>query len=196
MILTADEVIRSLRGSLRLFRCEPEGLRAFDTSVEGCWRSFAAILLATPALVITLADARLDAGLFLPGTGLLDDGYLVARETLLYLGEWIAFPLLMIGFVRVMNLEARYAGYLVAYNWSVAFAAGMFAFPKLMHVLGLATEDLATFYTVPFAIFLIHYRWFLARAALGASSGLAALVVALDLATMALVRTVVLAITG
>jgi len=42
MILTADEVVQSLKGSFRLIRREADGLRAFDVSVGGFWRSFAA----------------------------------------------------------------------------------------------------------------------------------------------------------
>ncbi len=180
-MLTADEVIRSLQGSLRLFRREPEGLDAFDFSVEGYWRSFAAILLAMPALVVALAEARVRNGVFLPDTGLFDDANLVLGEGIIFLSGWILFPLLMIGFVRLMGLGQNYAAYAVAYNWSAAVTAALYAIPKLLYVLGLATPGLATFYAFALAPIVLQYRWFLTRTTLGVSDGLAALLVGADL---------------
>ena len=179
MILTADEVVRSLKGSWRLIRREREGLSAFDASVEGFWRSFAAVILAMPAFIIILADQELRAGRFVPG-GLFDDVWFVAREAAVFVAPWILFPLLMAGFVRVMGLERRYVGYIVIYNWSGVVAAAIFAVPALLHVLGMATGALAAFYTLAFSIILVQYRWFFACAALGLSWDLAAAVVAVD----------------
>jgi hypothetical protein len=179
MILTADEVVRSLKGSLRLIRREHDGLRAFDTSVDGFWRSFAAVILAAPAFIVLLADQELRAGRFVPG-GLFDDAWFVAREAAVFIAPWVLFPLLMLGFVRVMGLERRYVGYVVIYNWSGVIAAVLFAVPALLHVLGMATDAHAAFYAFAFSIILVQYRWFFARAALGLSADLAAAVVAAD----------------
>ena len=167
-ILTADEVVRSLKGSFRLIQREADGFRAFDVSIAGFWRSFAAIVLTFPAFVALLAERRLDAGL-------------VLREGLVFVACWIGFPLVMVGFVRLMGLERRYVGYVVAYNWSTVIAAFVLAFPAALHVFGLATPALAAFYTAAFGIIVVQYRWFLARTALCITSGLAGLVVGLDL---------------
>jgi hypothetical protein len=179
MILTADEVLRSLKGSLRLVRRHPDGLRAFDASVEGFWRSFAAILLAAPAFIVLLADQELRAGRLVAG-GLFADAWFVAREAAVFVAPWVLFPLFMLGFVRIMGLERRYVGYIVIYNWSGVIAAAIFAVPALLHVLGLATGAHAAFYTFAFSIILVQYRWFFARASLGLSADLAAAVVAAD----------------
>jgi hypothetical protein len=179
MILTADEVVRSLKGSWRLIRREREGLSAFDASFEGFWRSFAAVILAMPAFIIILADQELRAGRLVPG-GLFNDAWFVGREAAVFVAPWILFPLLMAGFVRVMGLERRYVSYIVIYNWSGVIAAGIFAVPALLHVLGMATAALAAFYTLAFSIILVQYRWFFARAALGLSWDLAAAVVIAD----------------
>jgi hypothetical protein len=181
MILTADEVVRALKGSFRLLRREHDGFRAFDTSFEGFWRSFAAMILTLPAFIVLLAERRLEAGLVLADSGLFDDTALVAREALVFVVPWIAFPLVMIGFVRIMHLEQRYVGYIVAYNWSGVIASVVFAGPAMLHVLGLATAAHAIFYTFASCIILVQYRWFLARAALGVSGGLAAAIVAIDI---------------
>lgn len=181
MILTADEVVQSLKGSFRLIRREADGLRAFDISIAGFWRSFGAILLTAPAFLALLAEQRLEAGLGAAGSGLFDDVGLVIRAASIYLAAWIVFPILMIGFVRLMGLERRYVGYMVPYNWSTAIAAFVVAFPAALHVLGLATGALAVFYAIAFGFIVLQYRWFLARTALSITSGLAMLIVALDL---------------
>jgi len=180
-ILTADEVVRSLKGSFRLIQREADGLRAFDVSIAGFWRSFAAIVLTFPAFVALLAERRLDAWPRAPGGGLLDDPGLVLCEGLIFVACWIGFPLVMIGFVRLMGLERHYVGYVVAYNWSTVIAAFVLAFPAALHVFGLATPALAAFYTAAFGVIVLQYRWFLARTALCVTSGLAGLVVGLDL---------------
>jgi hypothetical protein len=177
-MLTADEVVRSLRGSLRLIQREADGFHAFDTSIGGFWRSFAAIGLTAPAFVALLAERRLDAGL--AAGRLLDDPGLVLQEAFIYVAAWVTFPLLMIGFVRLMGLQRRYVGYVVAYNWSSVILTFVLAFPATLHVLGLATATHAAFYTFAFGIVLLHYRWFLARTALHVTGGLAAAVVGLD----------------
>jgi hypothetical protein len=195
-MLTADEVVRSLRGSFRLIQREADGLRAFDISIAGFWRSFAAIVLTLPAFVALLAERRLDAGLLVSGSGLFDDGGLVVREALVFIAGWIGFPLVMIGFVRLMGLERRYVGYVVAYNWSTVIAAFVLAFPAALHVFGLATPALAAFYTFAFGIIVVQYRWFLARTALRITSGLAVLVVGLDLLTDIGITSAVSALVG
>jgi hypothetical protein len=179
MFLTADEVVRSLKGSLRLIRRERDGLNAFDASVEGFWHSFAAIILTAPAFIVLLAEQQLRAGRLVPG-GLFGDEWFVTREAAVFLAPWLLFPLLMLGFVRIMGLERRYIGYIVIYNWSSVIAAAIFAVPALLHVLGLATGAHAAFYTFAFSIILAQYRWFFARASLGLSADLAAAVVAAD----------------
>jgi hypothetical protein len=179
MLLTADEVGRSLKGALRLLQREADGLLVLDTSVEGFWRSYAAILLTAPAFVAVLADKRV--GLGLPAADLFGDSALVLCQAAAYLAAWIAFPVLMTGFARFMNLERAYPGYVVAYNWSNVIAAAMLALPAALHALGLATPAHALLYTAAFLLVLVHYRWFLARTALGVSNGLAALIVAIEI---------------
>ena len=58
MIVTADEVHRSFRGTVDLLHNRAEGLQAFDMSEEGFWHSFAAIFLTIPAYVVSLAVER------------------------------------------------------------------------------------------------------------------------------------------
>ncbi|HEX2653596.1 MAG TPA: hypothetical protein VHN11_08095, partial [Xanthobacteraceae bacterium] len=183
MLLSADEILRSLKGSLRLLQRQADGFRAFDTSVEGVWRSFSAIILTTPAFLVILADQRLQLGADRAVAGLFGDPGLVIRETIIYIVSWIAFPLVMIGFVNLMGLGKRYASYIVAYNWSGVIVSLTLSLPTTLRVLGLAQVEHAAFFTAMLTVVLLQYRWFLARTALGITEGLAIAVVALDIAT-------------
>lgn len=186
MLLTADEVGRSLSGSLKLLNRNSEGLGHFEVSVDAFWRSFAAILLTAPAFVVSLAEDRLDVGL--PAeAGLFSAPDLVLHEAALLLGCWLAFPLVMIGVVQMLGLGHRYVQYVIAWNWSAVIAATLLAVPSAMHVLGLATSGLTLLFGIAFAIIIVQYRWFVAKAALGVSSGVAALLVLLDVSLSGIV---------
>ena len=180
MILSADEIGRSLAGSYRLMSRDATGMKEFEISIAGFWRSFAAILLTAPAFVIALAEDRLRAGLPLEA-GLFADGGIVATQIAALLGGWLVFPLAMIAIVRRLGLGHRYIGYIVAWNWSVVLATMMLSVPQALHVLGLATTSLAVVYAIAFMVIVAHHRWFLAKAALGISGGLAGLLVLVDL---------------
>src|SRR3954453_7438197 len=99
MILTADEVSRSIAGSLKLLNRNEEGLRAFEVSIPAFWRSFAAILLTAPAFVAALAEVRVERGLP-TAAGLVSSPGLVLPEAALFRAGWIAFPLAMIAILR------------------------------------------------------------------------------------------------
>ncbi|MCP8940978.1 hypothetical protein NK718_20835 [Alsobacter sp. SYSU M60028] len=179
MLLTADEVGRSLAGSLKLMNRDPAGLKAFDVSVEAFWRSFAAILLTAPAFVVSLARDRAELGLP-PQDGLFADPWVVALQAGALGLAWVAFPVAMILVARRLGLGRRYAGFVIAYNWSAVLAALIFAVPDALLLVGAATPGLAALFALAFGIIIAHYRWFLARAALGVTSLAACGIVMLD----------------
>jgi hypothetical protein len=192
MFLTTDEIGRGLSGSVRLLQKDHAGLAQFDVSLGGFWRSFAAIALAAPALVIFVARARLEEG---AASGVeMDASSLLLHETIPFALSWIAFPIAMIGFVRLMGLQRRYVPFVVAYNWTSVVAVGILSVPSLLRVVGLATPSLALLFAAGFGIIVAHYRWFMARAVLGISGGLAAVVVAYDVAVTGVVATLFSAI--
>lgn len=185
-MLTADEIGRSLSGTFKLLNRDAEGITAFEVSIAAFWRSFAAILLTAPAFVVALAEDRVELGLPLQD-GLFASPEIVAHEALLALAGWIAFPLAMIAVARRLGLGHRYVGYVIAWNWSAVLAASAFAIPAALHVLGWATDELAVLFAFAFAVVLLHFRWFLAKTALGVSGGVALLLVLIDLSVNELV---------
>jgi hypothetical protein len=190
MFPTADEVGRSLAGSLKLLNKDAEGIRHLEISYEGFWHSFAAILLTAPAFVVAVAEHRLRAGLP-PEAGLFSDPWLVADEVGAALFCWIAFPLALIGVLRPLGLGHRYLGYVVAYNWSAVIAAFVLAVPQAMVVLGLVPASMALLFGFAFGIVIVHYRWFMTKVALGVSGGVACLMVGIDLGLSGLARLII-----
>lgn len=103
----------------------PEALNNLNTTADGFWRSFYAILVALPALLIGWVDvaSRL--------TSSIDDASL-RFSTALKLGTidliiWL-LPLLIIGMLsRHLGIERRYSTYVVATNWATALFAWIYA---------------------------------------------------------------------
>src|SRR5215212_11075995 len=104
MIVTADEVNRSFRGTLDLLHSRSEGLKSFDLSERGFWRSFAAIWLTLPAYVVTLAFERLRLGLLEPERSLLDSIGLDLAVALGHTASFIPLPVAMIWVARALRL--------------------------------------------------------------------------------------------
>lgn len=103
----------------------PEALNDLDTSADGFWRSFYAMLVALPPLLIgwveissRLSTINDSAGLRLINTvklGLID------------MVIWL-LPLLIIFYLsRSLGLARRYSTYVVATNWGSALFAWIYA---------------------------------------------------------------------
>ncbi len=184
MIVTADDVSRSLRGAAELLARRREGVALFDLSEAGFWRSFGAIWLTLPALVVALAleHRRLGHG---PGESLLADPALAGLVAFAHVAGFLALPLAMIGICRRLGLGRAYVPFVVVTNWLSALAALVLAVPGLLVLVGWATPGLALLYFLAFGAVVAHLMWFGARATLGVSAGLAAAVVGLDVALRA-----------
>jgi hypothetical protein len=181
MIVTADEVTRSLRGTAALLNRRAEGLRAFDFSEAGFWHSFGAILLTLPAYVVTLALERRRLGLALPGRSLLDDGGLAALVAMAHLASFIALPLAMIAIARQLELRDRYVPFVIVTNWVSVVALTVLSVPAVLLLLGLATPGLSVLFTLGFGVILLRLQWFATKVALGVSNGLAAAIVVIGI---------------
>lgn len=181
MLLNADEVGRSLVGSWRLLQRRPDGIQLFDASWDGFWRSFGAILLTPPAVVVALAAERARIGLGTDGAWFGNDIGLTLLVTAACVVVFYAFPVLLAGVARRLGLTHGFVPFVVAHNWTSAFLAYVFAVPAGLFALDLATPALAAFYGIAFLALAGTLRWSLARAAFGVSAGVAAVLAAADL---------------
>src|SRR5690606_33630053 len=126
-------VAQNLAGAWLLMRGRPEGLNRLDLSLEGFWRSFAAIVLVAPAALL----AALSQGWFADAAaaGAPPDPNLPL--TLLALAvDWTAFPLLFAVLARPLGLGARYVPFIAARNWAAVIVSAMVAVLHALHLAG------------------------------------------------------------
>jgi hypothetical protein len=181
MIVTADEVTRSLRGTAALLNRRPDGLRSFDFSEAGFWHSFVAILLTLPAFVVTLALERRRLGLALPGRSLVDDNALLALVALAHVAAFLALPVAMVWIVRRLELQRRYVPFVIVTNWISVVGLTVLSLPAILLMLGWATPGLSTLFAIAFGAVMVRLQWFATKVTLGVSNGVAAMIVALGL---------------
>ncbi|MBY0295864.1 MAG: hypothetical protein K2X71_07495 [Methylobacterium sp.] len=185
MLATADEVVRSLRGTADLLNRKPGALGRFDTSERGFWRSFGAIWLAAPAVVIALALERGREDLVQAGLFRFDHVTLAVVAGAL--ASFLVVPLAMIAVARRLHLTRGYVPFVVVTNWILVVAFLVLSFPGLLLLLGLSTPGLAVVHDLAFGAVLVHLYGSAVRATLGLSGPAAML---LTLGCPALVATV------
>lgn len=145
----------------------PEALNDLNTDADGFWRSFYAILISLPPMLIGWVEiaARLTEGTEggdATALRLINTVKLGAIDMIVWL-----LPLLIIGFLsRSLGLERRFSTYVVATNWTTALFAWIYA---PLSFLNLLLPDLSpVFAGIGFGLFLatlvLSYR--LTRAAL------------------------------
>jgi hypothetical protein len=169
MIVTADEVNRSFKGAIHLLNSRSEGLKSFDMSERGFWRSFAAIWLTLPAYIISLAIARMRLGA-VPDGALLDNLWVDAVVALGHVGGYIALPLTMIFIARSFRLSSRYVPFVIVTNWISVIGLLVLSVPAMLLLLGWATPSLASLFSLAFAVILVRIQWFATKETLGLSS--------------------------
>lgn len=142
----------------------PEALNNLNTSADGFWRSFYAILVALPPMLIGWVEiaARLTENSEDTVLRLLNTAKLGAIDMTVWL-----LPLLLIGFLsRSLGLERRFSTYVVATNWATALFAWIYA---PLTFLNLLMPDLSSVLSgigigIVLATLILSYR--LTRAAL------------------------------
>lgn len=170
MIVTADEVNRSFKGTLDLFNSKVEGLQSFDMSERGFWRSFTAIWLTLPAYIVSLAFERLRLGLLQPDHSLLDNIWLDLVVALGHVASFIALPVAMIFIASRLRLTKAYVPFVIVTNWITAIGLLVLSVPAMLLLLGWATPGLASMFSLTFAILILRLQWFATKATLGLSS--------------------------
>jgi hypothetical protein len=177
MIVTADEVHRSLRGTLDLLNRRVEGLRAFDMSERGFWRSFAAIWITLPAYVTSLAMERMHLGILTADQPLFGNVALNVGVALAHVAGFLALPVAMIWIARSLRLTDRYVPFVIVTNWISAAGLLVLSVPAVLLFAGWAPPALSILFTIAFGAVVLHLQWFATKATLGVSNGLALAIV-------------------
>jgi hypothetical protein len=196
MIVTADEVNRSFRGALDLLNSRVEGLKAFDMSERGFWRSFAAIWLTLPAYIVSVAFERLRLGLLAPNHPLLDSIQIDLLVALGQVASFVALPVAMIWGARQLRLTHRYVPFVIVTNWINVIAMLVMSVPIMLLLLGWAPPALASLFSLAFFVIVIRVQWFATKATLGLDAWQAFGIVILGVLLNSLVYTAVRRLLG
>ena len=188
--MNRDEIARSLTGAWRLFLGRPDGMRFFDTSVDGFWRSFRAIILVAPLYGLTaLADRQhllTDAD---PADDLTNTQFWAAKALTLGL-DWVTLPIVLGLIAGFIGIRRGYPGYVVARNWATALMVIPFAAIALLDLLGLASPTVLVLPSLVALIATFRMSFEIARKALGVGFDVAAAFVVFDfLVSLAIVMT-------
>jgi len=172
----ANEAARSLASALGIIRYEPAALQGFNLSIEGFWRSFAAVFAILPMswIIMTSADKAAAA---LGGTEVHSRLY---QSSLFVVTFVVVWPVVVAIIARGFNLGNHYLRYMIAYNWlsvplaalalipNLIFLAEMIG-PVMREILGLLAYGVA-----------LYYSWYLARIAFDTNGFIAFAFVAAD----------------
>jgi hypothetical protein len=180
MIPARDEARRALTGAWWLFLRRPDGMRFFDLTVEGFWRSFGAIWLVLPAYaVIALADRHLRLADPNVAAGFSDAAYAAATVIELAI-DWVALPVLLGILARPLGIADRYVPFIVARNWATVIALLPYAVAALLVGFGPDIAQLGSILSLAALFLVLRYAYVVARIALGAGIAFAVGLVAVD----------------
>lgn len=184
MIPNAGQVTAALAGAFRFLRFDAGGLRFFDGTMDGYWRSFFCAVLILPVYVLLVA-LRLD-------DGELANPFLriAAVEGIGYAIGWTAFPLVMAHLANSFDRAARYPGYIAAYNWFAAPQVVLTLAAAVLREAGFLPAALLTGLQLGVMLYLTAVQWFIARRALDIHPGTAVGVVAVDILISLLLATI------
>lgn len=172
-------VSNNLAGAWRLMLGRPEGLNRLDTSLEGFWRSFGAIVLIAPFALVTLLGQQLAIPDAAEPAPQLTGGWFVAKAFTL-LVEWFAFPLVFALVARPFGLGSRYVPFIVARNWASVIIGAMVGAMNALQLLLLPPAAMPYVLIAAIAI-VLRFSYVVARLALAVSAGMAIPIVVLDL---------------
>ena len=173
-MLTRGEFAAALAGVRGLARLDVRALRLFDATHRGFWNSFWAAAILAPFAAITVAREAIVA----PPPSLWR---LIAVESIGYAIGWLAFPLVMVWVAERLGRGDRYFVYMVPYNWFHLIEIALGGPILLLSLSGLLPVEAEKFLVMLVLLALLGYEWFIAKNALLVSSGVAAMLVGLDL---------------
>jgi hypothetical protein len=173
-LIPLSELFAGLYGALRLARADASGLRYFNATLDGFWRSFWAAALVAPLFALLLwiryvVDALAVAPL-----------RFALIEALAYVVAWTLFPLVMFYLVQVIERERQYLGFIVAYNWATVWQNVVYLPVAVVSELGWLPFQAASALSLVVLVGVFVYTWFIARTALAITSLAAGGVVAAD----------------
>ncbi|MEZ5878593.1 MAG: hypothetical protein R3D43_13080 [Tepidamorphaceae bacterium] len=177
-MLTIADIRAGLNGASGLMRGDRDAMREFDVSFEGFWKSFFAILVILPVLLLYIHGEWQTLAMTEPPSGdPLDvpQSYpaFVLKRLLVSAVDWLAYPLIILAAAGPLGIENRVVPYIVAQNWSTVIVSAVVAAPGIMFGFGLMSGTIAGMMTLALFAFALRYFYLVARIALDAPASLA-----------------------
>lgn len=161
------EIQRSLTAVWRIFLGRPEAMRLLDTSDDGFWRSFQAILIVAPLYALTsMADWNATAATAPAGLEPSGGAFFTSRLIILVL-DWVTLPIVLAAIAGFIGIKQTYGAFVVARNWANALAVIPFGAVALLELLGLFPGDSIILPSLVALGFALRLSYMVARTALG-----------------------------
>jgi hypothetical protein len=174
------EVASSLYGAWCLVKRDSDGMRWFNLSVTGFWRSFFAAAIILPFYVgFAWLDATKRAEEAEQAAAPVDEAWLTPA-LVGYVAAWVATPLVLLALAKLLDRTRAYAAMVIASNW---VAVPEFAILAAASLLALAVPALAGILLIGGLAAVLMIDYFVARIAFQVGPGQAVAVVAVTFLT-------------
>ena len=180
-MLSITDIRQNLAGAWALFRADANGMNLLDTSFRGFWLSFMAIVLLVPVYALYLAGEQRFMAMTDEPLDVAFGTYLSVRS-FSFIIDWIAFPVLMILLVGLLDRRSRYVPFVVAYNWGGVIVGLIIALPTVLFAAGMMPLGLLYVLTLIAMAVALRFLYIIARVALFADRLTAVGIVVADLA--------------
>lgn len=170
----------NLAGALEIMLGRPEGLNRLDTSIDGFWRSFGAVVLVAPFAFVSILSQQplvVEAGAAPPPL----TGAQLTLDGIALLVDWFAFPLLFAVLARPFGLGSHYVPFIVTRNWASVIIGAMVAVVHALHLLGVLPTALMPYALIVAIAVSLRFSYIIARTTLVVSMAVALPIVILDL---------------
>lgn len=174
-MITGEYIQRALTGVFRLSLHDEKGLSWFELSADGFFRSFWGIILSAPLYAYAVLGT-MRAAQEIPDTEGTEVslGIFLFLHFAYFLGGNLVFIAAMIPLSKLLDLQARFAPFVIAYNWGTFAAHLLGLVPVLAFGLGFIgpADGIALSYVV--LGFMTYYRFASMHLALNAPATIAA----------------------
>ncbi len=196
-MLTYSEIRSAMTGSFLLAKRDVRGLQFFDVTIDGFWRSFLVVVLISPFYVLyALQEVEIAHDINIQDSvPAASAGFVAARVSLLGL-EWAIYPVTMIYITRLMGLWPKYITYIAIYNWSSLFISLALAPAAVLYFSGVISAQMTATINLFTILFILYFRWYIARTVLETAATTATLIVAFDLVLSLLIQGIFSRLTG
>ncbi len=183
----AAYIRNAIEACLGLLRGDRDAVDRLDLTADGYWTSFGAALIAAPFWVLQAFAVR---AMTIEIDAMEEHVFAVAPLNVWsvlfavvgYGLHWAAMPVAMAYVAKSYELQPRYVGFVVSYNWLGALTAAIMAPPFLLYALGLASVWVAVPLSFVCSAAVLAIRWRAALETLRISRWGATAIVALDVA--------------